>query len=126
MLGYVQDHDGFVTKNSFARYNPMFQGYSIFLCLCSKSGCKFRNRQSIRPLLRVINVDTESKSKVVETIYTQEFHHKVLLKQIPEIHVQILSDTSRPIEFNWEIVLLHYTLDVLYSDSEHQNVIRSI
>jgi len=111
MLGFVHDHDGFVTKNSFARYNPDVSGgiHSFYVYAPNLVANTVIGNQ-YGPLLRVINVDTESKSKVVETIYTQEFHHKVLLKQIPEIHIQILSNTSRPIEFNWGncIITLHF------------------
>jgi hypothetical protein len=111
MLGFVEDHEGFVTKNSFARYNPDISGgiHSFYIYAPNLVANTIIGNQ-YGPLLRVINVDLEGKNKVVETIYTQEFHHKVLLKQIPEIHIQILSDTSRPIEFNWGncIITLHF------------------
>jgi hypothetical protein len=111
MLGFVEDHEGFVIKNSFARYNPDISGgiHSFYIYAPNLVANTIIGNQ-YGPLLRVINVDLESKNKVVETIYTQEFHHKVLLKQIPEIQIQILSDTSRPIEFNWGncIITLHF------------------
>jgi hypothetical protein len=111
MLGFVQDNKGLVKINSFARYNPdVSGGIHSFYVYCPNLIANTIIGNKYGPLLRVINVDLESKNKVVETIYTQEFHHKVLLKQIPEIRIQILSDTSRPIEFNWGncILTLHF------------------
>lgn len=111
MLGFTDNNEGYVDKNNFAKYSPdVSGGLHTFYVYCPNLVANTVIGNQYGPLLRVVNVDMESKNKVVETIYTQEFHHKVILKQIPEINIKILSDSGRPIEFNWGncIVTLHF------------------
>jgi hypothetical protein len=111
MLGFVTDDEGFIQLNSFGKYSPDISGglHSFYIYSPNLIANTIIGNQ-YGPLLRVVNVDLETKNKVVETIYTQEFHHKVILKQIPEINIKILSDSGRPIEFNWGncIITLHF------------------
>lgn len=102
MLGFEANIKGTIVNNSFAKYSPDVTGglhsfyvYSPNLIANSIIGNQYG------PLLRVVDVDLSSNKKVEQTIYTQEFHHKILLKQIPEIRIKILSNSGRPIEFNW-------------------------
>jgi hypothetical protein len=111
MLGFTECNDGFIEKNSFGKYSPdVSGGLHSFYVYCPNLIANTIIGNQYGPLLRVVNVDLETKNKVVETIYTQEFHHKILLKQIPEIAIKILSDTGQPIEFNWGncIITLHF------------------
>ena len=97
--------------NTFAKYSPDISGglhlfyiYAPNLIENTIIGDKYA------PLLRVVNADKNTKNSVVESIYTKEYHHRVLLKQIDEIRIRILSDTGRPIAFNWGncITTLHF------------------
>ena len=109
ILGF-QLIDGRVSRNSFATYSPDIAVLHSFYVYSPNLIANTLIGNTYGPLLRVVNVDRSKDKKMVESIYTQEFHHKVLLNQISEIQIQISSDTGRPIEFNWGncIITLHF------------------
>ena len=99
-----------VPRNSFATYSPDISLLHSFYVYSPNLIANTLIGNTYGPLLRVVNVDRSKDKKMVESIYTQEFHHKVLLNQISEIQIQISSDTGRPVEFNWGncIITLHF------------------
>jgi hypothetical protein len=61
------------------------------------------------PLLRIVNVEKEP-NKIAENIYTQEHHHRVSIKRISSIHIDIHSSSGELIRFDWGdvIITLHF------------------
>ena len=110
-LGFVTDNNGYVKLNSFATYIPDISGglHSMYIYAPDLIENTVIGNQ-YGPLLRVVNIDQNTKSSMVESIYTKEFHHKVQINLIHEIRIRILSDTGRPIAFNWGncIITLHF------------------
>ena len=110
-LGFNYNTEEEIELNSIAKYSPDISGglHTFYIYAPNLVENTIIGNQ-YGPLLRVINVDKNNKSSIVETIYTTEYHHKVILKQIAEIRIRILSDTGRPIAFNWGncITTLHF------------------
>ena len=61
------------------------------------------------PLLRVINAD-KNKNTYAENIYVQEYHHRIVVKRITAIRIQLMSATGEYLSFDWGdvIVTLHF------------------
>ncbi|HEX4849997.1 MAG TPA: hypothetical protein VFV08_04280, partial [Puia sp.] len=64
---------------------------------------------SLVPLLRVINAD-KNKNTFTENIYVQEFHHRVIVKRISAIRIQLVTSEGDYLQFDWGdvIVTLHF------------------
>jgi len=111
MLGFSIKDDGTTCLNSIAKYFPDITGglHAFYVYAPNLVENTIIGNQ-YGPLLRVVSVDRYSKSSNVESIYTQEFHYKVLPKHISEIRIRILSDSGNPIAFNWGncIVTLYF------------------
>ena len=113
ILGFELDELGFVEMNSFAKYNPDIEPlHSMYIYAPNLiANTVIGNTQG--PLLRIVNITASSvhgPNRVVENIYSQEFHHEVLQRHISEIKIEIRSDTGRLIEFNSGncILTLHF------------------
>ena len=104
ILGF-ELHGGnkYVQINSFAKYTPDLEPIHSMYIYAPNLVANTVIGNSAGPLLRIVNVTASSalgQNKVVENIYTQEFHHQVIQKYISEIRIEIRSDSGRLIEFN--------------------------
>ena len=77
---------------SFAKYTPDFEPIHSMYIYSPNLVANTVIGNSAGPLLRIVNVTASSalgQNKIVENIYTQEFHHQVIQKYISEIRIEI-------------------------------------
>ena len=114
ILGFeLHGSSKYVQINSFAKYTPDLEPIHSMYIYSPNLVSNTVIGNSAGPLLRIVNVTASStlgQNKVVENIYTQEFHHQVIQKYISEIRIEIRSDSGRLIEFNSGncILTLHF------------------
>ncbi|KAH7710920.1 hypothetical protein AAVH_21788 [Aphelenchoides avenae] len=109
-MGFEARDDGTVDTNTYARYPPDLHGDVSSLYVYAPGLIEpVIVGDTTAPLLRIANVKGRPDD-VVEDVYVAVQYHRLLVKEIAEIEIQIKTATNRicPFEYGNVILTLHF------------------
>ena len=105
-MGFLSDENGYIEKNSLAKYIPDVSGGIRQLYVYAPNLVEDTIVGNVTaPLLRVVNVE-KKPGEIDEIIYTSEFHQRLVIKRISQIQIQITSASGELINFHWGNIIL--------------------